>query len=258
MCIRTVGDDGKPVIVMLTGSFCQSASLAYLYESLKNDYYIILPEYNGHYVDSTFTTGQNEAKEIADYLQGCNITHIKMLYGQSMGAEITIELLRQLQATNITVDHCFLDGAPCTKLPPLIRKIMYLKFKSMIDMINKKDIDGGMNGSSLKKFFGGDTEGLQPMLKAFAQAAPLLTKETIKNETECCYTFDFPPFDAAVQKNMHFLYGSDEKAYKLCYNGVKRAYPMADYTIVNGYGHLIYSIKETDKYIEMLQTICKS
>lgn len=92
-------------------------------------------------------------------------------------------------------------------------------------------------------------------MKVFAQAAPLLTNKTIKNETECCYTFDFPYFDAAVQKNMHFLYGSDEKAYKLCFNGAKRAYPMADYTIVNGYGYLIYSIKETDKYIELLQKI---
>lgn len=29
----------------------------------------ILPEYNGHYANSTFTTRQNEAKEITDYLQ---------------------------------------------------------------------------------------------------------------------------------------------------------------------------------------------
>lgn len=57
---------------------------------------------------------------------------------------------------------------------------------------------------------------------------------------------------------MHFLYGSEEKAYKLCFKGVKSAYPIADYTIVNGYGHLIYSVKETDKYIDLLQSICKS
>ena len=178
-----------------------------------------------------------------------------MLYGQSMGAEITIELLRQLQEMNIAVDHCYLDGAPCIKLPPLFKKVMYLKFKSMIGMIKKKDIDSAQNGGLLKKFFCGDTEGLRPMLEAFAKAAPLLTKQTIKNETECCYTFDFPPFDEAVQRNMHFLYGSEEKAYKLCFHGVKSAYPSADYTIVNGYGHLIYPVKETDKYIGLLQSI---
>lgn len=158
-----------------------------------------------------------------------------MLYGQSIGAEITIELLRQLQEMNIAVDHCYLDGAPCIKLPPLFKKVMYLKFKSMIGMIKKKDIDSAQNGGLLKKFFGGDTEGLRPMLEAFAKAAPL--------------------FDEAVQRNMHFLYGSEEKAYKLCFHGVKSAYPSADYTIVNGYGHLIYSVKETDKYIGLLQSI---
>ena len=169
-----------------------------------------------------------------------------------------IELLRQLLGTNIAVDHCFLDGAPCIKLPWLFKKVMYLKFKSMIGMVKKKDIDSVQGGGLLKKFFGGDKEGLRPMLEAFAEAASILTKETIKNETECCYTFDFPPFDEDVQRNMHFLYGSQEKAYKLCFDGVKNAYPMADYTIANGYGHMTYSVKETDQYIDLLQAICKS
>lgn len=257
MRIQTVGDSEKPVIIMLPGSFCQSACLDYLYEKLKNDYYIILPEYNGHYANSTFTTRQNEAKEIADYLHEYSIAHIRLLYGQSMGAEVAIELLRQLQKRNIAFDHCFLDGAPCIKLSPIYRKIMYLKFKSMINMMRKNDMERTLNGSLFKKFSGGDTESLRPMLKALAEAAPLLTRATIKNETECCYTFDFPSFDEAIQKKMHFFYGSAEKAYKLCFDGVKSAYPMAGYTIMNGYGHLTYSIKETDMYIALLQSTCE-
>lgn len=54
MRIRTVGDDGNPVIVMLTGSFCQSKSLGmFVRKTEKKDYYIILLEYNGHYAHST-------------------------------------------------------------------------------------------------------------------------------------------------------------------------------------------------------------
>lgn len=242
---------------MLTGSFCQSASLKYLYERLKNDYYIILPEYNGHYANSIFTTRQNEAKEIADHLQEYGISHVKMLYGQSMGAEVAIELFRQLQEKSIEVDNCFLDGAPCIKLSSLYKKVMYLKFKSMIGMIKKRDIDSLLNGNLLKKFSGGDTESLRPMLEALAETAPILTKETIKNETECCYTFDFPRFEESVQKKMHFLYGSEEKAYRLCFAGVKSAYPMANYTIVKNYGHLTYSVKETDKYLGLMCSICE-
>lgn len=42
-----------------------------------------------------------------------------MIYGQSMGVEIAIELFKQLEKTNIDIDCCFLDGAPCIKLPYL-------------------------------------------------------------------------------------------------------------------------------------------
>ena len=66
-------------------------------------------------------------------------------------------------------------------MPSLFKKVMYLNFKSMIDMIKKKDINSPQNSSLLKKFFGGDTEDPPSMLKAFAKAAPILTKETIKN-----------------------------------------------------------------------------
>lgn len=174
-----------------------------------------------------------------------------------MGAEVTMELLRQLEEQHIAVDHCFLDGAPCIKLSPLYKKVMYLKFKTMIGIIKKKGVDYVLNGKMIKKFSNGDTESLRPMLEALAATAPILTKESIKNETECCYTFDFPAFDETVQKRMQFLYGNEEKAYKRCFEGVKKAYPMAEYTIVEGYGHLTYSIKETDTYVKLLQSICE-
>ena len=39
-----------------------------------------------------------------------------MIYGQSRGAKIGIELYQQLLEKQITVESCFFDGAPCTKL----------------------------------------------------------------------------------------------------------------------------------------------
>ena len=56
---------------------------------------------------------------------------------------------------------------------------------------------------------------------------------------------------------MHFFYGGSEKAYRLCCDGVKKAYPKAQYTVVDGYGHLTYSIKETDAYIKLLRSVCE-
>lgn len=180
-----------------------------------------------------------------------------MIYGQSMGAEIAIELFKQLNENQIQVDHCFLDGAPCIKLSYLYKKIMYFKFNQMLKIMKKKDINQILNMKLLKKIARGNTENLKPMIEPMAFAAQFLTKESVKNETECCYTFDFPSFDKETQDRMYFFYGKEEKAYKTCYKGVKKTYPYANFIFKEGYGHLMYSIKKTADYVESLKDICE-
>ena len=240
MKFQTIGNPNDSLIIMLPGSFCPSSGLNYLYEKLKDDYCIVLVEYNGHYENSTFSSRQNEAKGIVEYIQKQNIHTIKMIYGQSMGAEIAIELFKQLEKTNINVDYCFLDGASCIKLPYLYKKFMHFKFNQILKMMKKKEVDQILNMKLIKKIARGNTENLRPMIEPMALIAQFLTKESVKNETECCYTFDFPSFDKETQNKMYFFYGKEEKAYKTCYSGVKKAYLQANSIFKEGYGHLMY------------------
>ena len=62
-----------------------------------------------------------------------------------------IELLRQLTARDIVVDHCFFDGAPCVKLSALYKKLMYFKFKTLANMMKKKNSEGILQSGLLKK-----------------------------------------------------------------------------------------------------------
>lgn len=105
MLVNTIGKADNKKIIMLPGSFCNSKSMAGLYNILKDDYYIILPEYSGHYENSTFTTRKQEALYITEYLESNHIKVVDMIYGQSMGAEIGIELLYQLTDRGIKVSH---------------------------------------------------------------------------------------------------------------------------------------------------------
>ena len=57
------------------------------------------------------------------------------------------------------------------------------------------------------------------------------------------------------QKKMFFFYAKEEKAYKICYKGLVQAYPSAKYKVVNGYGHMTYSIRHTDEYVQMLRDV---
>ncbi|MBE5866724.1 MAG: hypothetical protein E7292_11030 [Lachnospiraceae bacterium] len=108
----------------------------------------------------------------------------------------------------------------------------------------------------LKQFAGNKINSLKPMIESLITIAPYLTKNSLKNEVECCYTFDFPALDEAMQKRTYFFYGEDEKAYKTCYKLVKKAYPYANYRIEKGHGH--YSCEHTDEYVNWLQDIIEA
>ena len=145
MQFKVLGEKGNPVVVMLTGSFCPGECLEYIYSRMAN-YYIIVPTYNGHYKDAKdFTSRENEAREIREYLYRLGIERIHMIYGQSMGAEIGMELYRQLIDEGIKISNLFFDGAPMIRLSRAYKAFMRLKFSTMITMFRDKNIDEALN-----------------------------------------------------------------------------------------------------------------
>lgn len=258
MQFKVLGEKGNPVVIMLTGSFCPGECLDYLYSRMK-DYYIIVPTYNGHYKGSNdFTTRENEAKEIREYIHEIGIEQIHMIYGQSMGAEVGMELYRQLSNEGTTVHNLFFDGAPMIRLSTLYKAFMRFKFGTMIKIFRDKSVDEGMNMKFWKQFTGDKINSLKFMMESFGKVAPFISKNTLRNEVECCYTFDFPKVDVKMQKHTYFFYGKNEKAYKTCYKLVNKAYPYANYRVEKGHGHMTYSCEFTDEYVEWLRNIIET
>ncbi len=258
MLFNTFGSTDNPVIIMLAGSFCPAESMELVYSRLDSDYYIIAPTYNGCYRDSSaFTSRRGEAEQICNYLKEHNITAVKMVYGQSMGSEVAIELIGQLTANAITVEHGFFDGAPCAALPKPIRRVMLSVFRGFINAVRGKTLEQTMDIPLVKILSNNNPDALKPMIEPILTVAPYMTDETVKNQVECCYTFDFPQLPDSIERNMHFFYGQSEKAYKLSYKGTKKAYPNADYIIKADYGHCTYMTKNTDDYIALLREIMK-
>ena len=251
------GNKTNPCVIMLSGSFCPGNCMEYIYKRICDDLYIIVPTYNGHYEGSReFTTRQNEAAEIVRYLIDNNIANIKMIYGQSMGAEIGIELISQLNRAGIGFDCAFFDGAPCITLSKIYKNFMYFKFRTLINIVRKKSVDELLEWKFLNQFTNGDTESLRSMIEDVAAISPYLSNKSIKNECECCYTFDFPVMDKEMQNKLYFFYAKEEKAFKMCFKFVRKAYPDAHFKVVKGYGHLTYSVRNTDKYVGFLKRLC--
>ena len=108
----------------------------------------------------------------------------------------------------------------------------------------------------LKQFAGNKIEALRPMIESLLYITPYLTNDSIKNEVECCYTFDFPKMDESMQKNIFFFYGEDEKAYKTCFKYIKKAYPHSNYRVESGHGHITFACENNEEYIDLLKSIC--
>lgn len=251
------GDKNNPCIVMLSGSFCPGECMEYIYSKLYRNFYIIVPTYNGHYEGSgDFTTRQKEAEEIVQCLLDNHISNVKMIYGQSMGAEIGMELISQLGRSGIRFDSAFFDGGPFITLSKAYKAFMYFKFRTMINIIRKKSVDELLEWKFLNQFTNGDTASLRNLIESLASISPYLSNKSVKNECECCYTFDFPIMDKKTQNKLYFFYAKEEKAFKMCFRFVRKAYPDAHFKVVKGYGHLTYSVRNTDKYVDCLKRIC--
>lgn len=247
------GNSGNPIVIMLAGSFCPAESMKELYSRLSAHYYVIVPTYNGHCENSgDFTSRRGEAAQIRSYLRGKGIERVRLIYGQSMGAEVGMELLSQLASCGATVDTAFFDGGPFIKLSSAYKALMLIKFKTLISMVRTKSIDDVLAMPLVNKFSNGDPECYRGILEDMKKTSAYLSDESVVNVNECCYTFDFPAMDESVQKRLFFFYGGAEKAYKTCFANVKKAYPMANYKVVPDSGHLTYCAKHPDEYVKLL------
>ncbi|SDA20974.1 Pimeloyl-ACP methyl ester carboxylesterase [Ruminococcus sp. YE71] len=257
MKFNTYGNKRHPIVIMLTSSFCSAESLEYLYSDLAQDYFVIVPEYNGHYEGSKdFTNRKRESAEIVQYLDENRISDICLIYGQSMGAEIGMELIYQLLKHRIEVESAFFDGGTFLKQPKLYKAVMNFKQKSMINKMRNQSVDEVVNWKSVDQFSKGDTETMRPIIESMVKTAPIISENSIKNETEARYTFNFPPLPEQVQENIFFVYSDEEKTFKSCFRHLIEAYPAANFKTISGYGHLTYSVEKTDDYLRVIRAIC--
>lgn len=258
MKLHLFGKADAPLIVMLPGSFCPGETMAYLYTLLQTEYRICTVTYNGHHQGGKpFTTRQQEAGEIAEGLKEHGVSHIAMVYGQSMGSEVGAELIRQLPEFGITYGCAFFDGAPMIRLSKPYKAFMRFKFGMILRLIRNGRIDRILNMGIVKSMTAGDGGSLRKTIAGMQPTACCLNKQSLANVVECCYTFDYPLANRPETDRWYFLYAKEEKACKICLKPVQKAYPRAGYSILEGYGHLTYSLRNTEEYAALLQSWLK-
>lgn len=259
MRIHTYGEENGQVMIMLPGSFCNADTMANIIEKQKEEFRVLAVDYNGQYAGSSraFTSRADEAEEIVCYLQEQSFSSVSLVYGQSMGCEIGMELISQLRKNSIPVGAAFFDGGPFLHFPKAVSKLLGKKFKTIVGNLRGKTLEEALHEPTIVKFSGGKPERYSNMLGPICQNAIYMTDETLEREADACVTFDYPEMDREFQKHLFFFYSKEESAWRFCRRKLQKSYPDASYKLVSGYGHVGYPGEHLEEYCGWLSAAAK-
>ena len=259
MKIPTYGEENTPVVIMLPGSFCNADTMMNIIMKLEAEFHILAVDYNGQYEGSEkpFTSRSGEAEEIIWYLHACSISSVALVYGQSMGGEMGMELLSQMKKEGIQVGAAFFDGGPFLRFPKAVSILLGNKFKTIVGNLRGKTLKEAQEDPTIVKFSGGKPERYSHMLGPICQNAVHMSDETLEREAGACVTFDYPAMDREFQEHLYFFYSKEESAWRFCHRRLQKAYPYAHYKLVSGYGHVGYPGEHLEEYCRWLSSLAR-
>ncbi len=116
MTFNTYGDSKNPSLLLITGLGVTFEIFLPLIELMKGKYRIIAVGIDGFLSDreSQFTSIDDQAAQVIEYVQEHLNGHLDVAYGLSLGGKI---LSRILERNEVTIDHAIMDAAPLLPLP---------------------------------------------------------------------------------------------------------------------------------------------
>ncbi len=237
MKIYTYGDKEKEKILLLHPMFTSAKYFDFALNKLGEKYYLIIPTYSGHYENSTYLSMEDEEKSIDKFLNENGIDKIKTVIGFSLGGNIAFDYFCKHQDK---IEKVIIDSAPIFKIPKIIKKIFYRKYKKCLIRVKNSPKNAA---KELNKCFNGMGEFQQ-------YVAPLVTIDSLKNLVESCYNVKTIKLNKDSEKKMIFVYGSKDIA-RICLPRIKK-YKNSKFVKIDLQNHCSYFRNNIDEYINNL------
>ncbi len=127
MNFNVFGNKNAPTLMLIPGLGVSYEIFIPLINFLENDFHIIAVEVDGFVIGkhTRFTSVDNQAVQIIDYVKKNYDGRLDCAYGLSLGGKI---LSRILERDEIVINHAVLDAAPLLPLPSwLVGPLRYLQ-----------------------------------------------------------------------------------------------------------------------------------
>ncbi|MDO4650590.1 MAG: alpha/beta hydrolase [Eubacteriales bacterium] len=244
------GQENSEIIVMLHGLSMTWDMLQDAVDILKADYHVIVAAIPGHDPKSKeeFTSVENAAGMIEEYLLEKEYDDILCIYGLSMGGAITIRILAD---NRVRFQKAVIDaGITPYEMPRIFtRAILVNDFATM--MLARRF------SSLLKYAFAPERFDEEIMQKEIA-GIKNMTPKTIWNAFDSANNYSMPADFPEISTCIEYWYGEDEKKdRKLDLRYVKRHIPNVKFRMIPNMTHGQYVCSEPEKFSRTLKKVLK-
>lgn len=243
MIFKNYGNPEKPWYILIHGGFLGEWSLRNVVSELKEQYFVVTPELQGHGddIDSLFIGIEQTAKIIINHIEKNCKSRVAVIGGFSVGAQVTSEIL--MQDPNIS-EYAVIESG-CENRIPVPKSIVKLMFKIK-------------NGKFYKSFLDDVCPLPQEMIGSFNTNYSLMSKETLINTAYNNFVHRSDKRLAKCQAKVLIMYGSDEpNVMKRAAIRMNKIIPKSCVFTVHGFKHGGISIWNPKAYSSLVQSLEK-
>ncbi len=252
MNILEFGRENKQHILLIHPSLVLWDYFERVIPFLETDYHVIVPVLPGYDEETgtDFTSVEQIADELADWLNQNGCHEISCLYGCSMGGSIVVRILAMGQ---IDVKTAVLDGAITPyQLPWILTRLIALRDFCMISL-------GKLGGIKLlEKAFSTDeysTEDLQYVADIFKW----ISYKTIWRTFDSCNNYAMPSIVKTSCRTIQYWYGDGEERERKCdIDYIRKYFSQSEFICMENLGHAGMALLRPEEFAERIRNLIQN
>ena len=247
--MHEAGIQNEKICLLIHPSLVYWDYFEYVVPHLEDNYHVLipaLPGYDKENPDCNFTSIEQIAAGIEEWLNENKITKVDAIYGCSMGGSIVLKLLAN---QNVKIENAYIDGGITPyKEPWIFTRWIALTDFSLMWMGKLGGID------LLEKAFATD-EYSKEDLEYVAEVFDFVSNRTLWNTFDSCNNYKMPKKMPALSTKIEYWYAESEyKERKKDFNFMNKAFPATEFIEMENLGHAGMALFRP---AEMAERICK-
>lgn len=256
MNIYEYGKKNQKVLLLLHPAVVMWDYFSEVIPLLEKEYHLIIPALPGYDKETKedFSSIEQIAKELIQWLEKKGYQLLHGIYGCSMGGSIAIRMMVELASTSLVVKNILLDGAITPyQLPYWLTRLIAIRDFLMVS-IGKR----GGRKFLIKAFSGNhyEEEELKSMVDYLSDVLNRVTYKTIWRTFDSCNNYSMPKQPLVFIGALYYWYAdSEKKARKWDIQYMQKQFPQTIFTSFLGLGHGGLAIFNPTLFLTMINQL---